>query len=353
MTGAVYLVGFRTTPAAMPAPELSRAAKQLRRAFDQDARLTKHAAAALLGCTARHVTRLVAELRAAGVPVEEERIGREKAFFVPTEHQCRAIQIEGLDEVALRALVVAARASHALLHGTPLEPALDRAFNTLLAAFGDDDVVTFEPDGEGDFWHFDPVAPLAQNLETLRLLDQALHEHRTVVVDYVNGRGERSKDRKLDPLAFAPFKSGWQLAAWCHRRREVRNFSPARMERVRLIKGKAGLFTEPVGFDAAVHFGNRFGALEGHGRVRTVRLRVAAAVAQHFRSKRYHGTQQAELQPGGDLFVTYQVRELDAMRAFVRSWGPNVVALEPDELVTALAEDARAMAAAYAGEAAP
>jgi predicted DNA-binding transcriptional regulator YafY len=123
------------------------------------------------------------------------------------------------------------------------------------------------------------------------------------------------------------------------------------MERVRLVEGPAGVFTEPDGFDATAHFGDRFGALEGHGRVRTVRLRVAAAVAQHFRSKRYHGTQHAEPQPGGGLVVTYQVRELDAMRAFVRSWGPNVVALEPAELVAALAEDARALAAAY--EAAP
>ena len=63
----------------------------------------------------------------------------------------------------------------------------------------------------------------------------------------------------------------------------------------------------------------------------------------------YHTGQRTAPDPErpGSLLVTFQVSELLAVRSFVRSWGANVVALEPPELVAMLTEDARATAAAY------
>jgi predicted DNA-binding transcriptional regulator YafY len=355
MTGEVYIRGAHATPGAMSTPELSPAARRLRARFDQGAALTKRQAAKEIGCVERHVTRVVGELRAAGVAVEEERVGRAKRFFVPEAHQRRRLEVEALDEEALRALVVAAEAARALLRDTPLAGAIDRGFRALLDAAGEVYTYTFEAEAEVDHWHFAAAAPLAQNLETLRLLDLAIHDFRSVRCDYVNGAGSRTENRKLDPLALAPFKSGWQLAAWCHTRRAVRNFNPARIERLRLCHGdpSGDFFSPPDGWDKDAHFGGRFGALEGNGRLHTVRLRVAQSVAQHFRSKAYHTSQTTEPGPDGGLVVTFQVRELESMRAFVRSWGPNVVALEPPELVAGLTDDARRTAASYASAAAP
>ena len=332
-----------------PEADLSRAARALRRAFDRDARLTKRQVGALLGCTPRHAARVVDELRGVGVPVEEGWAGRAKEFFVPTAHQRRAVRVDALDEEALRALTVAADASRALLAHTPLGAPLQRAFATLLAAVGDDRVYSFDPEAERDHWTFQTAAaPHPGPLDTLRTLDRAITDAQSVRVDYVNGRGERSRDRVLDPLAMAPFPSGWQLAAYCHARRAVRNFNPSRIEAVAPVP--EAYFAPPAGWDPDAHFGGRFGALEGDGRLRTVRLRVAPAVAEHFRTRDYYTTQRAEPDPDrpGGLLVTFQVPELEAMRAFVRSWGPNVVAVDPPELVRQLADDARRTAAAYA-----
>jgi predicted DNA-binding transcriptional regulator YafY len=348
---------------SVTAPELSRTAERLRAAFDRGAAWTKKQAADELECSERHVMRLIRELREeAGVPVDERRDGRAKVFSLPAEHQRRRLQIDALDEQALRALVVAAKASKSLLRSTPLEAPIARAFRTLLAAFGDEDVFSFEPEREAERWHFGSAAPPGSKLGVIRRLDRCSAECRSVRVDYTNGRGEHSEDRKLDPLALAPFPSGWQLAAWCHRRRAVRNFRPTRIERLRPCHGDAGgdYFTPPAGFDPDEHFGGRFGALEGDGRLRTVRLRVDPSVAQYFKSKEYHRSQRVESprpEPseaqerspdGAPLVVTYQVPELKTMRSFVRSWGPNVTAVAPPELVQQLAEDARRTAARYA-----
>ncbi|MEM1054710.1 MAG: WYL domain-containing protein [Bacteroidota bacterium] len=307
-------------------------------------RWDRYQIAAELGCVPRHASRLVDELREAGVPVEEERNGRKKVYFIPDEHQRRTIQVEELDEAALRALVVAAEASRAILAGTSLEEPLGRAFGALLAAYRGDEYGTFEPEAVADRWHFGTVAaPGVGALATMRTLDEAIRESRSVRVTYVNGRGERS-ERVLDPLAVAPFPSGWQLAAWCHRRQAVRNFNPARIEAIALTDA---YFSPPDGWDADLHFDGRFGALEGDGRLQTVRLRVSRTVAQHFLTRPYHSSQRIA-EAGGEMEVTFQVPELQAIRAWVRSWGPAVTALEPPELVEGLTEDARQTAARYA-----
>lgn len=332
-----------------PEADLSRAARALRRAFDRAERLTKAQIAERLGCTPRHAVRIVDELRRAGVSVEHEAAGRAHQFFVADAHQRRQIQIDALDEEALRALTVAADASRAILRSTPLEGPLQRAFATLLSAVGDDTVYSFDPAEEARHWHFgNAAAPHAGRLDILRALDRAITTGQTIQIVYTNGRGERSVDRRLDPLAVAPFPSGWQLAAYCHARRAVRNFNPARIERVEPVPDL--YFSPPAGFEADAHFGGRFGALDGGaGRLHTVRLRVAPDVAQHFHSRDYHTSQRAEPDPdcSGGLVVVFQVPELKTMRAFVRSWGPAVVALDPPSLVAEIAADARATAEAY------
>jgi len=328
---------------------LSRAAQRLQAAFDNGAAWTKQQAARELDCTKRHVLRLINELRAHDVPVEARREGRAKVFFIPEEHQRRRIQIDALDEEALRALTVSAEAARALLQNTPLEAGLDRAFRVLLEAFRHEDIFSFEPEMESDRWYFGEAAPPGGKLEVIRELDRCIAECRSVRIDYTNGRGERSENRKIDPLAFAPFSSGWQLAAYCHRRQAVRNFNPARIERLRPCNGETGgdFFIPPQDFDVDEHFSGRFGALAGDGRLKTVRLRAEPAVAQYFKTKDYHSSQRLDKRPDGSLIVTFQVTELETMRAFVRSWGPNVTALDPPQLVDALAEDARAMARRY------
>lgn len=324
-------------------PDLSRGARILRRHFDRGSRWDRYAIADALSCVPRHAARLVQELRDAGVPVEDVRENRRKVYFIAPEHQRRTIQVEELDEEALRALVVAAEASRAILAGTPLGEPLNRAFGVLLAAYQGDEIDTFEAEAVADRWHFgNASAPGVGELETLRTLDEAIRESESIRVTYINGRGERS-ERTLDPLAVAPFPSGWQLAAWCHRRRAVRNFNPARIE---AIAPTGRYFSPPDGWDADLHFGGRFGALEGDGRLQTVRLRVSPSVAQHFLTAPYHASQRVTRTTAG-LEVSFQVPELKTMRAFVRSWGPAVTALDPPELVRTLAEDARQTAAAY------
>ena len=330
---------------------LSRTAGRLLGLLNQGERFTKKAAAARLGRDPRTITRLVDELREAGIPVLEEKQSRAKRFYLASEDQQRGLHLGELDEHALLALTVAVPAAQKALAGTSLEAPLERAFAHLLRALNGLDeageLFSFDPEEQAAYWHFGSLAAEPPNPETFAALRRAIGARQTIRVDYVNKKGERRFGRRMDPLALAPVRGAWQLAAYCHVHRAVRPFNPVRMANVRSLPGR--YFDRPEGFDPKAYFAGLFGALQGEGTA-DVRLHVDKSRTVYFESKRYHPSQRVERQPDGSLRVRYRVPggdALDEVRSFVASWGPHVLVLEPLELATRLAEDAAETARRY------
>ncbi len=322
-------------------------ARRLRTLFDRDHRLTKKEIGERLGCCARHARRLVDALREAGIPVADEKDPanrRAKRFYLPTEHQRRSLVLDELDEEALYALTVAAQAAEGALSGTALHAPLRRAFAMLLNAYSHEDIFLFDEDAQAEAWHFGALAAAPVEAGVWQAVTTAIDRGHGLRVDYLNGAGERSFKRLLDPLALAPLGGVWLLAAFCHQRQAVRDFNLARVSNAKAFPERR--FDRPAGFDPHTHFAGRFGALAGQERY-SVRLRVAPERAVYFESKRYHPSQTAERSADGALLVTFQVRTLDPVRAFVASWGPSVVALAPPELADRLAADAAETVRAY------
>lgn len=331
---------------------ISQSAEHLRSLFDRGHRLTKEEAGEILGRHPRTITRLVRVLREAGVPVQEERSPlrpRAKRFFLDPQDQRRGITLGTLDESAILALTIAAQASEAALAGTPLRDPLRRAFAVLLPAIGALDaageLTSFDPEAEHERWHFGALAPAAVDPDTFTLLRRAADASQSVRMDYMNGKGTRSFGRMVDPLAFAPVKGAWLLAAYCHTRDAVRDFNLARISNVRPLPSH--FFAPPREFSAQAHFAGRFGALEG-GEPVAAQLLVSPERAVYFESRLYHASQESVRQPDGSLLVTFRVPNLDDLRAFVASWGPHVLVTHPPELRDRLATDAAATVAAYA-----
>ena len=339
---------------------VSAQAEKLRRLFDESSRLTKRQIAVRLGVGPRQATRLVEDLRKAGVPVQQEPPHaderqsdepRAHRYFLESWHQRRAFELGGLDEEALHALVVAVEAARGALAGTGYEAPLGRAFARLLGAVNqvDEDpeggLAAFDPESEEGRWHFGAAATAPVEPAVFTAVSHALGRHQ-LRVDYVKGDGTRRPNRLLSPLGLAPVGGSWLLAAYCHTNRQVRDFNVARLSHIRTQQADVLI---PDGYDTHRHFAGRFGgALAGQGEPQEVRLRVAPERAVYFETKRYHPSQQAAREyAGGPLLVTYRVRTLDPVRAFVASWGPSVVALAPPALADQLRADAQATATLY------
>lgn len=67
--------------------------------------------------------------------------------------------------------------------------------------------------------------------EFITTLQHAIAEHKIVVLDYQNSKGDLSK-RKVEPIGLVFYALYWHIIAWCHLRQEYRDFKVNRIKSV-------------------------------------------------------------------------------------------------------------------------
>lgn len=66
-----------------------------------------------------------------------------------------------------------------------------------------------------------------------RTIDEAIRQKNVVLIDYVDGRGNRTSGRPIEPMALARTFGHWYVLAWCRRQRAGRWFRLDRIPRAR------------------------------------------------------------------------------------------------------------------------
>ena len=323
-----------------------RTLQQLQDLFDEGHYLTLAQIAGRFDVTERHARRLIRSLRKAGSPIEETRQGRRKLFFIPETHRSATLRDVTFTEEETLALAVAAEAARATLLATPLGAPLQRAFDKLLTELAPH-VYSFSLEDQPAHWHFGPMGFGPIDADVFRTLSRAIEESRTVRIDYHTAQSNTyTRGRVIDPLLIGMPGGSWVVVAWCHKRRDFRDFALAGIRR---IEKTERYFNPPGEFDPETYFRDRFGALAGE--VMTVRLLVEKDRAPYFERKLYHPSQRIEeRREDGRMVVSFEAAGLEAVRAFCQSWGVGLTVLEPPELAARMAEEAHALARRYGGE---
>lgn len=258
----------------------------------------------------------------------------------------RTLPLPALSEVEAEALTVAALAAQAVLAPTPYAAPLARAREALCQTWVRD-VFAFEPETEAEHWSFDGAAggeAPESALTALGPLVRATRDRRPVEAVYYTARSGTRSRRRLHPLGVFVRSGSWLLAAWCVRSAMVKDFALGGFEAVDV--DNADTFEPPPGFSLAGYVRDRFGAMSGDDVVE-VRLLVEAAVAESFRRKQHHPTQQVEPAADGRAEVSLEVEGLASVLSWVLSYGAGVVVLAPDDLAARVAAAHRAAAARY------
>jgi predicted DNA-binding transcriptional regulator YafY len=312
-------------------------------------RLTTAEAADHLDVSARTIRNLRAELEDAGIPVQRARDGHATQLYLRPEDQGHYVEPLHLTEQQMQALTVAINAAAHVLAPTPYHAPLQAAFRAvrrewLARAF------TFEPETEAAHWHFGGLPQQDIPEETFAVLAKAIRNRQTLVLDYYTAsRDAWTRDRRLDPYVIARRQGSWMLAAYCHEKQAVRDFSLAGMQHLRPYEpnGTPVYFGATPDFDPHEHFRGRGGALAGDAWV-DVRLLVEPNAAPYFKRKRYHASQRIEEeQADGRLVVHYRVRGLRGFVSGIRSWGRLVTVLEPQSLREELTAEFYELAGRY------
>lgn len=303
-----------------------------------------------LGVTQRHVRRLVRDLQAEGVPVEEQSCGRERAYVLPPDAlETGTVHLTVSAREAL-ALSVASDAAQALLRDTPLSRPLADVFERMLRALAPQ-VLLLDLDDQRGRWFFSAVAHQQVDPEVMGVVLVGLNRQQSILIDYRKKGADCEGWRKVDPLCVAIIGNALMLTAFCHQRQEPREFAFVRMADARLCdpsEDRRPYFDRPEGFEPARYFGqNRFSALAG-GEVRVFRMLVEPEVAHYFQERDYHHTQDVEeTREDGRIVVSFMASSIDEMRSFCQGWGTAITVLEPPELVERMRADAATLLARY------
>ncbi len=223
--------------------------------------------------------------------------------------------------------LLAAEKSLQQYRGTPFEKALVSAFKKISQSLPDTVSINWA-DWDATLSFRTTAEPLL-DLEILDLLARAAARRQQLLLAYRKPGRKHPEDRVVDPYHLANVNGEWFLFAYCHLRRGIRTFAPAR---IRSVKLTGEVFPRPQDFSIEKELEHSFGVLSGNVEY-LVRIQFSEAVSDYIREKRWHPSQKlTELKDGG-LELRLKLSSLVEVQRWVLGWGGSAIPLSPPELV--------------------
>lgn len=260
------------------------------------------------------------------------------------ENVSRASLVPRLREDEVAAVFLIEQAARSLA-GSPVQKVLESVLSKLALMMPAGCDITLGELSDALSLRLDRASSVSDHdRETLNTLYGALMQRRRVSIVYAGRDRDKPTRRKIDPIHLTRCEGQWYLVAYCHLRRQIRTFVPARMQSVRAL---TETFQRPPGFDPQKHFRTAFGVVSGY-KVSAVALHFDTEVAGLIRERQWHATQTLEELSGGEVRLQMTCSQSYELIAWLLSWGEHVVVESPAELGREVAEAHRRAAAKQA-----
>jgi predicted DNA-binding transcriptional regulator YafY len=296
--------------------------------------------AAELECHKRTVYRDLDALQFAGFPVtSEKRDGRVfyrviegfelgEAPFTPDELMALAFS-----EDLLRGLA-----------GTVFHDSIQSALAKIRASLGPE-LTTFLARLHDAFRVLPgPHKRYSEASDTIRALNEAVLERRSVRIEYTTGRTGETSERDLDPYRVWYRSGGLYVIGHDHKSGEVRTFAVDRIARATL---QGAHFEVPEGFDFEARTASAFGVVAEPAEA--VCIRFAARWALYVQEHEWHPSQQLAKTEDGGVELRMQVGLGEELRGWVLRFGAGAEVLAPDSLRADVAAELVRAGAQYQG----
>ena len=239
-----------------------------------------------------------------------------------------------ISEGELFALLVAEKALHQY-RGTSFEKPLASAFKKMASSLPD--TVSLNLAEWEQTISFRMTAEPIVNLEVFDALARAVAGRRQLRLSYRKPGRRECEERVVDPYQLANVNGEWYLFAWCHLRKDLRTFVPARIQKVEETGQK---FDCPKRFSLEKRLQDSFGVISGSGTFDVV-IRFNEWVADYIREKRWHESQELIELPDGGVELRLKLSSLTEVERWILGWGGQAVAVAPPQLVQAMREAAQ------------
>jgi len=241
-----------------------------------------------------------------------------------------------ITEGELFALLVAEKALQQY-RGTTFERPLVSAFKKMAAALPDTVSLNLA-DWERTISFRTSAEPIL-NLEIFDKLSKATAQRQQLQLTYRKPGRRETELRVVDPYHLANINGEWFLFAWCHLRRDIRTFVPARIQAID-ITGET--FDRPQKFSLEKRLRDSFGVQSGQGSFDVV-IRFNELVGDYIREKKWHDSQQLKELKDGGLELRMKLSSLGEVERWVLGWGGNAKVIQPQELAESVKKSAQAI----------
>ena len=173
-------------------------------------------------------------------------------------------------------------------------------------------------------------------------LSEAVAKQRSVFMQYyVASRDELTK-RKVDPLGLVYYSDSWNLIAYDHLRRDIRNF---RLDRIRKMRVMTDVFHRPEDFDLDDYLKEKGSS----PRNERFTLRFQPRVYR-WAKRSIPAEVEEEFETGEQVQVTFYFENVDYIARWLLRYGTDVEVVEPEALRERLHERARRLTEHYSAE---
>lgn len=170
-------------------------------------------------------------------------------------------------------------------------------------------------------------------------ISEAVANNNSIVVKYYVASRDEVTKRMLDPLGLVYYTDHWNMIAYDHLRKEIRNF---RLDRIMELNVSMNRFKRPEGFDLSDHIDRSRMAHEAHEVVIRFSERVARTALASIPAKTTSVETMDEY-----VDVTLSFDSLGYLAGWLRRFGTEAEVLKPQELQELIVKDAHDLANIY------
>ena len=169
--------------------------------------------------------------------------------------------------------------------------------------------------------------------ELIQQTNRAAMERRRIEIVYHALHSDEETLRKIDPYRIWFFDGTLYIIGLCHLRSQIRTFV---LDRIKMLHLTDETFEVPEDFDLDKLMKHSFKVMKDE--LYTVRVRISPAWSRYVGERIWHESQRIQKQVDGSIEITFHVAGLDEIRQWILSFGPEACAVEPPELVAAVAK---------------
>lgn len=168
-------------------------------------------------------------------------------------------------------------------------------------------------------------------------------KRRSLTFDYISPRQNKITTRAVDPYHLFNYMGTWHLIAYCHMRRNIRDFNLFRIGNIQLLDDH---FIVDHSFNVKTYFGLAFGIYKG-GRTQLVTLRFSPVKSRWVRGQIWHKEQKEKILKDASLQLTFPVADYAEIVMEILKHGSGVEVISPKSLRDLVRSEAKKIASIY------